>query len=360
VARLVAAEMKSLGFAVESDEMGNVVGTLDLGPGPVVLFDAHMDTVSVADPTAWTRDPRGEISDHRLYGRGAMDMKGPLASAIHGVAQCRHQTQGRLVVCATVSEELVEGPALIHVAQKVQPDAVVICEATSLRVAHGQRGRAEICIDVFGRATHSSRPELGINALDALCNALVALQDLPLPSHPVLGRAILVATDIASKPYPALSVVPDFATATLDRRTLPGESEDEIVTAIASSVNAAIAGTGARAKVAVARDDFTTYSGMRVSAPNFASAWFFPDSDPVVRTAVAGLARNGLASSLTVYSFCTNGSGTAGLLGIPTIGYGPGVEELAHRPDEHIEIDDLLNGARGYAAIATALIQSTT
>ena len=86
VARLVRAEMERLGYRVEVDALGNVVGAIEVGPGPTVLIDAHMDTVGVTEPGDWTRSPGGELVDDRIYGRGAMDMKGPLAAAVHGVA----------------------------------------------------------------------------------------------------------------------------------------------------------------------------------------------------------------------------------------------------------------------------------
>jgi len=59
VARIVAAEMERLGFAIETDDLGNVVGTIDAGPGPCILFDAHMDTVGVSNPDDWSRHPVG-------------------------------------------------------------------------------------------------------------------------------------------------------------------------------------------------------------------------------------------------------------------------------------------------------------
>src|SRR6185312_5400856 len=72
VASLVRQEMERLGYAVEVDSWGNVVGTIGAGDGPCVLIDAHMDTVGVTQRSDWSRDPYGEIEGSRLYGRGAM------------------------------------------------------------------------------------------------------------------------------------------------------------------------------------------------------------------------------------------------------------------------------------------------
>jgi putative selenium metabolism hydrolase len=347
VAELVRAELERLGYAVEVDRLGNVIGTLDRGPGPCVLFDAHMDTVGVTDPSAWSTDPAGEVRDGRLYGRGAMDMKGPLAAVVHGAAAS--SGGGRVVVSASIAEEMIEGFATVEVARRVRPDVAVICEATNLRVAVGQRGRAELIVEVQGAPTHSSRPDLGVNAVEAMADVLRAARSLELPSHPALGSAILVPTDIISRPFPALSVVPDHCTVTFDRRTLPGEREEDVLEALRAVADAAVAPYGATARVTIGVDRFDSYSGARVEARNFAPAWFTDPAAPPAATALGAL-----GAEPTHWSFCTNGSGTAAL-GIPTLGFGPGDETLAHRVDEFIALDDLHAGAQGYATLAAAL-----
>lgn len=358
VARLVFEEVAKLGFKVQIDAFGNVIGTISAGPGPTVLLDAHMDTVGVSSPELWTRNPWGERVGDRIYGRGAMDMKGPLAAAIYGIAALRGCLErGTVAVSATVAEELVEGPALVRVAERLRPDFVVICEATSLKLARGQRGRAEVRVEVFGKPTHSSRPELGVNAAQAMVDVIRALRELQPPHHPVLGPGILVLTDVKSEPYPGLSVVPDYCLATYDRRTLPGELEDDILQPVRALAERALEGSGARARITIAEDDFQTYTGRRIVAPNFAPAWFFDEDAPIVAGAVEGLRQAGITPELSHYAFCTNGSGTAGRLGIPTIGFGPGHEELAHRVDEYIDVDELVLAARGYAAIACQLVR---
>ena len=351
VAELVRAELERLGYAVEVDALGNVVGTLDAGPGPCVLFDAHMDTVGVTDPAAWTADPAGELRDGRLYGRGAMDMKGPLAALIHGAAAAELE-RGRVVVSASIAEEMIEGFATVDVARRVRPDVAVICEATDRRVAVGQRGRAELIVEVIGRPTHSSRPDLGVNAVEAMADVLRAARDIALPVHPQLGPAILVPTDIISRPFPALSVVPDHCTVTFDRRTLPGEREEDVVADLRAAAEGAVAPHGASARVTIGIDRFDSYSGAPVEAPNFASAWFTDPAAPPAATALAAL-----GAEPHYWSFCTNGSGTAAL-GIPTIGFGPGDETLAHRVDECIELAELHAGARDYATLAAALTRA--
>lgn len=358
VAGSVAAEMAGLGFAVHTDEFGNVTGTLDAGTGPCVLIDSHIDTVGVTDPGEWAHSPWGEVIGGRIYGRGAMDMKGPLAASIYGIAALRdHLPRGRVIVSASVAEEMVEGPMLAEVARRVEPDFVIVCEATSLQLARGQRGRAEIRVETHGRPTHSSRPDLGVNAAQAMVDVIIRLRTIPAPEHAVLGKGILVLTDILSQPYPALSVVPDGCVATFDRRTLPGETEVDILGPVRAAIEVALNSGEATGEADIAEDDFQTYTGSRIQAPNFAPAWFYGDDSPIVQLASAGLAQAGIQPILTHYAFCTNGSGTAGKLGIPTVGFGPGEEALAHRVDEYIEIDELVTAAHGYAGMAMSMLR---
>jgi len=358
VAAITREVLEEFDFDVEVDELGNVIGRLDAGPGPCVLLDSHMDTVGVTDPAAWSYDPGGEVTDGRLYGRDAMDMKGPLAASIHGAAAVRDRlSSGQIVLCASVAEELVEGPVTQAVAERIKPDAVLICEATSGRISVGQRGRAEITIEVFGKPTHSSRPDLGVNAAEAMADIVRGLRSVDLPPpHPGLSPAILVLTDLISRPYPGLSVVPDRCVASYDRRTLPGETATDVLAPVQAAVDRVLADyPGALGKASIAVDVFETYVGARMEASNFAPAWWTGESAPIVQAALAGLRRAGLPAETTAWDFCTNGSGTAGQLGLPTIGFGPGHEELAHRVDEHIELADLHAGARGYAAIVQAI-----
>jgi acetylornithine deacetylase/succinyl-diaminopimelate desuccinylase-like protein len=182
-----------------------------------------------------------------------------------------------------------------------------------------------------------------------MADVLVAARGLELPEHPALGPAILVVTDVISRPFPALSVLPDRCTATFDRRTLPGEGEDDVLGQLREAAEAAVARHGARVAVTIGLDRFDAYTGTPVEAPNFAPAWYTGADAPVARAALRAV-----GGEPGHWLFCTNGSGTAAL-GIPTVGFGPGDETLAHRVDEHIELAELEAGARDYAALVEAL-----
>jgi putative selenium metabolism hydrolase len=357
-AALVADELRQRGMAVDIDPMGNVVGRLELGPGPTVMIDCHLDTVPVVDASEWTREPYGEVVDGRLYGRGAVDMKGPMAAVIHAIGALTGTGHGTVVFAGTVAEELVEGPAALEVASAVHPDYVVICEPSQRRIARGQRGRAEVVVDVRGISSHSAYPDEGVNAAEVMADIVTALRGLTPSVDETLGEGILVLIDLKSEPYPSLSTLPERCRATFDRRTLVGETEDDVLRPVREVADRVAAAWGASATVGLARHRHTSYAGHVVETTKFAPAWLFAEEDRVVTGAVDGLTEAGLDAVVTHYRFCTNGSGTAGRLGIPTIGYGPGHEDQAHTVDEHIALADLELGARGYAAILSALLRS--
>ena len=147
VATAVSTEMERLGYdEVAIDSTGNAVGVVQGAlEGPTILFDAHMDTVDVEPRESWSRDPfSGAVQDGKLYGRGSSDMKGALAAMVYAAARLdRSRMAGRVVVSASVGEEIVEGLALKRVMDRHRPDYVVIGESSDLNLVRAGRGRAE-------------------------------------------------------------------------------------------------------------------------------------------------------------------------------------------------------------------------
>jgi acetylornithine deacetylase/succinyl-diaminopimelate desuccinylase-like protein len=182
------------------------------------------------------------------------------------------------------------------------------------------------------------------------------LGNLPMPSDPILGPAIIEVTDIVSRPYPALSVIPEYCRATFDRRMLVGESEEDVLAEVQAILDAFMQDdpeTSATATIGI--DDFLTYTGYNIHAANCAPAWRMPEDAPIVQRGMAALEHAGLIPRLSHYAFCTNGSESAGRRNIPTIGFGPGVEDQAHRIDECVEIIHLRAAAAGYECLAREL-----
>ncbi len=364
VAAVLADEMRALGYdEVAVDKYGSVIGIINGNrPGPTVLFDGHIDTVPAENAEKWAYPPfEARISDGRIYGRGTSDMKGADAAftkAVAWFAQDRNRDfAGRICVAGVVQEECFEGVASRSVSELVKPDYVIIGESSLCNLKVGQRGRAEIKIETRGVPAHSANPEKGVNAVYKMCGVIEAVRRIVPGEHPVLGRGILELVDIKSEPYPGASVVPEFCSATYDRRLLVGETPESVL----ATVQSALADLVAKDDELQVNAHFTEaedvcYTGERIAAERFFPGWLF-DADADWIQAIKGkLEEKGFSPEITQYNFCTNGSHYAGEAGIRTIGLGPSREDLAHTVDEYIEISQLTKVADCYYTVLEALL----
>ena len=360
VAEHVSREMRRLLFDhVEIDSAGNAVGIVrGLHEGPTILFDAHMDTVDVVPVDAWTHEPfAGEVADGRIWGRGSSDMKGALAAMVYAAAGLeRADLTGVVIVSASVGEESIEGAALRTVMERHPPDFVVIGEASGLDLVRAGRGRAEFTVETVGKPAHASDPDAGINAVHRMAAVIGEIERIPMPEHEFVGHGVMCLTDIISVPYPAHSVVPSGCRATYERRLLPGEERDAIE---AELLEACARAEAPDTVIRLAETDYRTYAGVRWVEPKWFSPWELDEDHHLVQAGLRGLREAGLDPGMSSYQFCTNGAYSAGVAGVPTIGFGPSTEQHAHVVDEFIEIEQLVGARRGYAGIVAALLDGT-
>ena len=360
VAERVSREMRRLRFDhVAIDEAGNVVGAVrGLHDGPALLLDAHMDTVDVLPESAWSRDPfSGAQQDGRIWGRGSSDMKGALAAMVYAAAGLeRARLSGAVIVSASVGEESIEGAALATVMHKHEPDFVVIGEASDLDLVRAGRGRAEFVIQTVGKPAHASSPEQGVNAVHRMAAVIAEIEKITMPADPFVGRGVMCLTDVVSVPYPAQSVVPSGCRATYERRLLPGETRE----IIEAELRAACARAGAPDTIVeLATTNYRTYTGVRWVEPKWFSPWQTPEDHGLVQHALQGLRSAGLEPGLSSYQFCTNAAYSAGVAGVPTVGFGPSTEQHAHVIDEYLEVDQLLRARDGYTGIISTLLDGS-
>jgi acetylornithine deacetylase/succinyl-diaminopimelate desuccinylase-like protein len=243
------------------------------------------------------------------------------------------------------------------VALRTAPDLAVIGEASGLRLVRGQRGRAAILLEARGRMAHSSNPEGGVNAADRMVRLLSEIRErFEPPEDPFLGRGILVLVSLASLPVGAAGAIPDRCRAVFDRRLLLGESREGVLAGLQALL--AKGGEPTRdLRLDVVRSEERCYTGAPIRGEHFAPAWVLEEGHPFLRTARAGLASAGLPAEVSPEpGFGTNGCGAAGRMGIPTLVFGPSREELVHRIDEYVELDQLLGACRGYYGIAAAVL----
>ncbi len=364
VVEVIKEEMNRLGYdEVTVDAYGNVIGCIrGKRPGPRILLDGHIDTVPVQEPERWSYDPfGGEVREDRVCGRGTSDMKGAVAAMICAAAayadNCNRDFAGALYVAGVVYEELYEGVSARKISEFVQPDYVIIGEASNLNLKIGQRGRAEIVLETIGKPAHSANPEKGVNAVKKMMKLLAALEDYVPEEQPELGKGIMELTDIISAPYPGASVVPERCIATLDRRLLVGDTPESVLKPIQEHIDRlAAADPDFKAKVYLRSETKTCYTGNEIYAERFFPGWYFDRNSDFVQKSFAALQTLDRNPVITTYSFCTNGSHYAGEKGIKTLGFGPSLESLAHTVDEYVLIDQLNGSADGYMKLIDALL----
>ena len=364
VADILKGYLKENGFtAPENDRYGDLVaGVAGSRPGIRLLFDGHMDTVPAKNAEDWTTPPfEPVIREGKLFGRGTSDMKGAVAAFAVAAAQYLREKgrdfAGELWFAGVVQEECFEGVCAREVAKRVKPDLVIIDEASEGNLKLSQRGRAEIVLETFGVPCHSANPQKGVNAATAMCALIHEIMKLPVTRDPrMVGDGILVLTDIKSDPYPGASVVPHYCRATFDRRLLVGETRESVLKPIQAIIEAQKRlDPTLNARVSYPMGSAVCATGETVEAERFFAPWWFAADERVLRVKAA-MEERGLAPAITGYSFCTNGSYYAGEAGIPTFGYGPSREDLAHTVDEHIALKDLYDAVDGYLAALHALL----
>jgi putative selenium metabolism hydrolase len=361
VAKRLTDEMRRVGFEdVWTDRIGNVVGRIGSGSGPKLVLNGHMDTVDVGGPTQWPTPPyEGVIKDGILYGRGSCDMKGGLAAMVYAVKALQDaglELAGDLYVAGIVQEEPCEGLAMRVLVEEegIRPDYVVLGEPSNLQVRVGHRGRLEMRVDVWGKAAHASAPALGNNAIHNAARLIFGIELLAprLATDDFLGQGTIAVTEIESHAA-SRNAVPDCCTFYIDRRLTLGETERKAMAEIQNIVNT----EEVSAEVTVTEYEATSYTGYECRARNAFPAWVMPEDHPLVQATVRSVRETlGQRPRLGRWSFSTDGTYTAGVANIPTVGLGPGEEHYAHTRDEQIRLNDVVDAARIYARLAVELL----
>jgi succinyl-diaminopimelate desuccinylase len=356
--------MEALGLAdVRVDDVGNVIGVArGRGNAPPIMLSSHLDVVAEGDHAEWEVPPfSGEMRDGWLHGRGAMDIKGPLAIQTHAAASLIDRAAGDIIVAHTVIEER-GGLGMRHLIESatVEPAAVILGEATHGDVCIGHRGRAELEVVIEGVAGHASAPDRARNALDLLPHVLGAVQELARDraSDPVLGEESIVATMVDVRPE-TRNVIPDLVVVAIDWRVLPGSDEATLVARVEERLSRRIGvpPEGLRWSVRYSRAQQRTYTGIEdessLHSPGFLMQ---PDHPVVIAAASAAGRREGPGAARTrPWQFATDGGWTCGVHGIPTVGFAPGEERHAHTNRERLDMAEAAWTYERYPAVIAAV-----
>lgn len=355
VSELVVEEMKKLGYdEITIDGMGNVLGRLGEGETGL-MFDSHMDTVTVNDESEWKFPPYGgEIIDGNICGRGAADMKCGLASSVYGAAIAAKAgliAPGTAVYvsCSTMEEDY-DGDALKYLLRNtgLKPRGMVLCEPTSLRVAVGHRGRSLIEINMKGVSCHGSSPERGKNPVYMMQEIITRVQKLNEDLYKREGEHGSVALTNVYCNTPSNNSVPQDATIILDRRLALGESEE----IISKEMDELVRGTDA---VWCFSDiPGTSWKNESFVFHSFLPAWEIAKDSPLVTAASSSYEEStGKKAELFKLGCATNGVTSAGVFKIPSIVLGPGDLTYAHARNEFCPISELLKACEIYARLCS-------
>ncbi|MGH2538085.1 MAG: M20 family metallopeptidase [Candidatus Promineifilaceae bacterium] len=350
VAALVMSELSKLGFdEVWLDAAGNVNGRIKGGEPSLaaLVFNAHLDHVDPGPAELWPYPPfSAKVADRRLWGRGACDIKGPLAVQVYGMAAVLnqgHRPRRDLVFSAVVQEE-TGGLGAIRWAEALDypVELIVIAEPSSNRLSLGHRGIIQLWVTFQGRSAHASVPENADNPNYALAKFLTRLAERQgeLSSHPHLGPSS-VAPTILEVDTTSANVTPAFARVLLDFR-----SASESPASLCRFLRAAAGGH---------EPEIADAWGMGadiLSSEEPLFGYFTPPEHPVVartRNLLGGAL--GGRPELIHYRFATDGRHFAAK-GINVVGFSPGEEALAHTVQESISLAMMRDALRATYTLA--------
>jgi acetylornithine deacetylase len=331
--------LSSWGFSVSKqkvvDNRFNVIARAGpAAPGTKsLMLNGHLDIVGVDGMTHPPFDPT--ITDGRLYGRGSADMKSGIAAMCVAARDAvARGIDGEVVIALVIDEEYESLGTRALIKSGIRADAAVIAEPTRLALCPAHRGFVWLRLDFHGRAAHGSRYDIGV---DAITNAALVIAELDRfqteslhqRTHPLLGRGSLHMSLVSGGT--GLSTYPDLCTLELERRTLPGETEQTFL----KEVGAAIA------KVR------ETHAGLEVdiSLTTAQSASDVGTDEPVMRAMSDALREEQLSPRVEGLSAWTD----AALLneaGIPAICFGPGDIALAHSDTEFVPLAEIDTATR--------------
>ena len=286
-----------------------------------ILLAPHLDTVG-ADGTKFIPQRK----NGRLYGRGACDTKGSVAAMLSALCELANDKsrplETEIVFAGLIDEEHAQAGSRALVKSRFKADLAIVGEPTKLQVVTAHKGCLWLQLETRGRAAHGATPHLGRNAVHEMARVVCALETdyaarLRKRKHPLLGTATVNVGTISGGVQP--NIVPDCCKITVDRRTLPGETDAGVQREIATFL---------RAKKLFAK----------ISSAKLAPALLLETNPklPLVRQFMRCV---GQSKPLGVDFFCDAAVLSAG--GIPSVVFGPGDIAQAHTTDEWISLAEL-------------------
>ena len=336
IARFVADWLTRAGLEVSIDEpqpgRPNVVGIVrGSGGGRSLLLNAHMDTVGVA---GMEHPHQPFIENNRLYGRGAYDMKAGLATIMMAAARAKNLALRGDVLLTAVADEEYASIGTASIVKRWHADAAIVTEPTELDIYVAHKGFVWLEVETYGTAAHGSRPDLGVDAIVKMGKVLLGLEKLDRslrahPSHPLLQSGSVHASLITGGQE--LSSYPDRCLLSVERRTIPGETQQTVEAELQHICD----------EIAADDPDFKASFKTTLVREAFEVAEDEPIVQAVLRETQSLFGRQpGIGCS-----FAWMDSALLAAAGIPTVIFGPGGEG-AHAVVEWADLDQLEQSAQ--------------
>jgi acetylornithine deacetylase len=333
-----------------------VVGRLGRPGGRRVLLVGHVDVVPAGDPGTWQHDPwAADVEDGRVYGRGAVDMKGGLTSIVAAVRALRDagladHLGGELLVLCVPSEEDGGQGMLGAIRAGATGDAAVIAEPSSLQIVVAHAGAITFRLTVPGRAAHASVRTEGVSALDNLMTLVRGLEADEATRNAAETDPLMTALGL---PYPTIIGKVEggvWASSVIDRIVAEGrygvklgQTWRDAETDLRRCVDASVAGDS------FLRDHPPI---LEITGGRFSSARIPADHPLPVGLADVAARLSGRRPELLGKPYGADMRLLVNEGRTPTVIYGPGSERVAHAADEHVRLDEVVTCARVLAAWA--------
>ena len=367
VASFVEEWFRREGLPVEVQEVApgrpNVLSWIgEKGPGRrCLLLEGHTDVVTEGDAAEWTWPPfGGELRDGRIYGRGAADMKSGLAAAMVTLAAFKRAgvtPAGKLVVGALVDEEdgMIGVRHLVKTPAGRELDAAIICEPEENELCLEQRGVVWARIRARGHMAHGAMPEAGANPITALGALLREVPALEKQLRKLCEKSrhlkppTVTPTIVQGPPRgvgaPQSNVIPALAEMTLDVRLTPGIDAEGMrgeLEALCRKAEAAVPGV---------KLEWEPVNAFRLATS-------VDKAEPIAQAMMHGVRKaTGRAPRYGGVPGSTDGTILRMELGIPIVTCGPGNRLIPHQVDEYVEVRELVEAARIYAASALKYLE---
>jgi len=322
--------------------------------GVHLIFCGHTDTVAPNKIT--TMDPFGaEIRDGRIYGRGAVDMKGPvaaMAAALVALKKLQLLESGSVTLAAVIDEEMQSLGAEALIRSGLTADGAIVGEPTSNQIAIGHKGLEWLEIEFLGKATHGGTPEKGVNAISAAARFVRIVENELVPKfqgrrHPMLGAPTINMGTIHGGDQP--STVAARCTIQLDRRWVPMENIEQVfgeLEEILSRVREAMPGLSTELRRVPGGMATMVHGPLEIA-----------ENHPLVLAAQKARAQIfGQTGALTAFPAWTDAALLSREAKIPCIVCGPGDLSFAHSAEESIAITEVEEAVNLYVATAMCFL----